>query len=81
MTPNSPYWPISKRSARICWLPMWTASPCGDIGTVDVVYPSFSLFPPLNPLLFEAQVRPVLEYAGLLAGGFPSPRMILGAIH
>ena len=35
----------------------------GDIGTVDVLYPSAPFFLFFNPALLEAQVRPVLEYA------------------
>lgn len=37
----------------------------GDIGTVDVLYPSSPFFLLLNPKLLEAQVRPVLNYASL----------------
>lgn len=37
----------------------------GDVGTVDVLYPSAPLFLLLNPKLLEAQIRPVLEYAAL----------------
>jgi hypothetical protein len=43
----------------------------GDIGTVDVLYPSSPFFLVLNPVLLEAQVRPVLEYAGLPRWKFP----------
>jgi hypothetical protein len=35
----------------------------GDIGTVDVLYPSAPIFLFFNPRLLEAQVRPVLAYA------------------
>jgi hypothetical protein len=37
----------------------------GDIGTVDVLYPSSPFFLLFNPALLEAQVRPVLNYASL----------------
>ena len=37
----------------------------GDIATVDVLYPSAPLFLFFNPRLLEAQVLPVLEYAGM----------------
>ena len=37
----------------------------GDIGTVDVLYPSSPLFLFFNPRLLEAQVLPVLEYAAM----------------
>src|SRR5487761_111970 len=57
-TLNSPYWPIGKRSAHICWLPMWTASPCGHIGTVDVMYPSSPFFLLPNPALLERRFAP-----------------------
>jgi hypothetical protein len=43
----------------------------GDIATVDVLYPSAPLFLFFNPALLEAQVRPVLEYAGLPRWKFP----------
>ncbi|MFZ0332975.1 MAG: DUF4965 domain-containing protein [Candidatus Acidiferrales bacterium] len=43
----------------------------GDIGTVDVLYPSSPFFLLLNPVLLEAQVRPVLEYASLPRWKFP----------
>lgn len=43
----------------------------GDISTVDVMYPSSPFFLLLNPRLLEAQVRPVLEYAGLRRWKFP----------
>jgi hypothetical protein len=43
----------------------------GDIGTVDVLYPSSPFFLLLNPVLLEAQVRPVLEYARLPRWKFP----------
>ncbi len=43
----------------------------GDISTVDVMYPSSPFFLLLNPNLLEAQVRPVLEYAGLPRWKFP----------
>ncbi len=37
----------------------------GDVGTVDVLYPSAPIFLFFNPKLLEAQVLPVLEYAAL----------------
>ncbi len=37
----------------------------GDIGTVDVLYPSAPLFLLFNPKLLEAQILPVLEYASM----------------
>jgi hypothetical protein len=37
----------------------------GDIGTVDVLYPSSPFFLLFNPTLLEAQLRPVLNYASL----------------
>jgi hypothetical protein len=43
----------------------------GDIGTVDVLYPSSPFFLLLNPELLEAQVRPVLNYASLSRWKFP----------
>ncbi|HXA56915.1 MAG TPA: DUF4965 domain-containing protein [Candidatus Acidoferrum sp.] len=43
----------------------------GDIGTVDVLYPSAPIFLLLNPGLLEAQVRPVLNYASLPRWKFP----------
>jgi hypothetical protein len=43
----------------------------GDISTVDVMYPSSPFFLLLNPRLLEAQVLPVLEYAGLSRWKFP----------
>ncbi len=43
----------------------------GDIGTVDVLYPSAPFFLLLNPALLEAQVRPVLNYASLPRWKFP----------
>lgn len=43
----------------------------GDISTVDVMYPSSPFFLLFNPRLLEAQMRPVLEYAGLRRWKFP----------
>jgi len=43
----------------------------GDIGTVDVLYPSAPIFLLLNPAMLEAQVRPVLHYASLPRWKFP----------
>jgi hypothetical protein len=37
----------------------------GDVGTVDVMYPSSPIFLFFNPCLLEAQVEPVLEYAAM----------------
>ncbi|MEO6911083.1 MAG: DUF4965 domain-containing protein, partial [Edaphobacter sp.] len=37
----------------------------GDIGTVDVLYPSAPFFLFFNPKLLEAQILPVLKYAAL----------------
>ena len=37
----------------------------GDVGTVDVLYPSAPLFLFFNPKLLEAQLLPVLEYAAM----------------
>jgi hypothetical protein len=43
----------------------------GDIGTVDVLYPSAPIFLFFNPALLEAQVEPVLRYAMLPRWKFP----------
>ncbi|MDW5264891.1 MULTISPECIES: glutaminase family protein [Acidobacteriaceae] len=37
----------------------------GDVGTVDVLYPSSPFFLFFNPKLLEAQITPVLKYAAL----------------
>ncbi len=37
----------------------------GDVGTVDVLYPSAPLFLFFNPKLLEAQLLPVLQYAAM----------------
>lgn len=43
----------------------------GDIGTVDVLYPSAPFFLFLNPRLLEAQMVPVLNYASSSRWKFP----------
>jgi hypothetical protein len=43
----------------------------GCISTVDVLYPSAPFFLFMNPVLLEAQLRPVLEYAMLPRWKFP----------
>ena len=43
----------------------------GDIGTVDVLYPSAPIFLFFNPALLEAQMEPVLRYAMLPRWRFP----------
>jgi hypothetical protein len=43
----------------------------GCIGTVDVMYPSGPFFLFFNPVLLEAQVKPILEYAALPRWRFP----------
>ncbi len=43
----------------------------GCIGTVDVFYPASPLFLLLNPALMRAQMRPILDYAGLERWKFP----------
>ncbi len=37
----------------------------GSIGTVDVLYPASPMFLFLNPVLLEAEIRPLLEYSSL----------------
>ncbi len=43
----------------------------GDIGTVDVLYPSAPIFLFFNPALLQAQIEPVLRYAMLPRWKFP----------
>jgi hypothetical protein len=43
----------------------------GSISTVDVIYPSAPMFLLLNPKLAEAQLEPVLRYAGMPRWKFP----------
>jgi hypothetical protein len=43
----------------------------GDIGTVDVLYPSSPFFLFFNPALLQAQIEPVLRYAMLPRWKFP----------
>lgn len=43
----------------------------GSIDTVDVTYPSSPFFLLFNPTLLEAQLRPIMEYAGLPRWPFP----------
>jgi hypothetical protein len=43
----------------------------GDIGTVDVLYPSAPFFLFFNPQLLQAQMEPVMRYAGLPRWKFP----------
>jgi len=43
----------------------------GCIGTVDVMYPSGPFFLFFNPVLLEAQIKPVMEYAALPRWRFP----------
>ena len=37
----------------------------GSIGTVDVLYPASPLFLFFNPILLEAELRPLMEYTAL----------------
>jgi hypothetical protein len=43
----------------------------GCIATVDITYPSSPFFLLLNPTLLEAQLRPILDYAGMPRWRFP----------
>jgi hypothetical protein len=43
----------------------------GSIDTVDVTYPSAPFFLLFNPTLLEAQIRPILEYAGMARWQWP----------
>ena len=43
----------------------------GSISTIDVIYPSAPMFLLLNPKLVEAQLDPVLRYAGMPRWKFP----------
>ncbi len=43
----------------------------GSISTIDVIYPSAPMFLLLNPKLVEAQLEPVLRYAGMPRWKYP----------
>lgn len=43
----------------------------GCIGTVDVFYPSAPFFLLFNPVLLEAQMRPIMEYSSMSRWKFP----------
>jgi len=43
----------------------------GCVATVDITYPTAPFFLLLNPALLEAQLRPILDYAGMPRWRFP----------